>query len=79
MRKSVANIDDDLDFISKTANYFLAFVNHKYGYNGGRAGLFARPTRHQTMDRCNRSQTCGRARRHQVDCDQMSSLASLIV
>jgi hypothetical protein len=31
MGKPVANIDDDLDFILKTANYLLALVNHKYG------------------------------------------------
>jgi len=31
----------------------------------GRAWPFARPTRHQTMDRNNRSQTLWRARRHQ--------------
>jgi hypothetical protein len=29
--KPVANIDDDLDYISKTANYLMALVNHKYG------------------------------------------------
>lgn len=31
MGKPVANIDDDLDFISKTTKYLLALVNHKYG------------------------------------------------
>jgi hypothetical protein len=31
MGKPLANIDNDLDFISKTANYLLALVNHKYG------------------------------------------------
>lgn len=29
--KPVAGIDDDLDFISKTANYLLGIVNQKYG------------------------------------------------
>ena len=56
---------------------FLLFRLAKLGSVGdyetsspaGRAGPFARPTRHQTMDRSNRSQTCGRARRHQVGCD----------
>jgi hypothetical protein len=27
----LVNIDDDLDYISRTANYLLALVNHKYG------------------------------------------------
>jgi hypothetical protein len=31
MGKPVANVDDDLDFISKTANYLMALVNQKYG------------------------------------------------
>ena len=31
MGKPIANIDEDLDFISKTVNYLLALVNHKYG------------------------------------------------
>jgi hypothetical protein len=31
MGNPVPNIDDDLDFISKTANYLLALVNNKYG------------------------------------------------
>jgi hypothetical protein len=31
MGKPVANIEDDLDFILKTANYLLALVNRKYG------------------------------------------------
>jgi hypothetical protein len=29
--KQVPNIDLDLEFISKTANYLMALVNHKYG------------------------------------------------
>jgi hypothetical protein len=29
--KPVANIDKDLDFISRTANYLMALVNQKYG------------------------------------------------
>jgi hypothetical protein len=29
--RQIANIDDDLEFISKTANYLMALVNKKYG------------------------------------------------
>ncbi len=31
MGKPLPNVDDDLDFISKTVNYLMALVNRKYG------------------------------------------------
>lgn len=31
MGKPIGNVDDDLDFLSKTVNYLLALVNQKYG------------------------------------------------
>ncbi len=41
--KPIANIDDDLDFISKTANYLLALVNHKYGVQLNIIKVFSLP------------------------------------
>lgn len=40
MGKPVANIDADLDYILKTANYLLALVNHKYGVQLNVAKMF---------------------------------------
>lgn len=31
MGKHIAKIEDDLDFLFKTANYLLALVNQRYG------------------------------------------------
>ena len=44
MGKPVVNIDDDLDFISKTANYLLALVNHKYSVQLNIIKIFGLPT-----------------------------------
>jgi len=44
MGKTVANIDDDLDFILKTANYLLALVNNKYGVQLNVLTMFNLPT-----------------------------------
>ncbi len=41
--KPVANIDDDLEFISRTANYLLALVNNKYGVQLDIIKIFGMP------------------------------------
>lgn len=43
MGKPVANIDDDLEFISRTANYLLALVNNKYGVQLNIIKIFGMP------------------------------------
>src|ERR1700733_5531237 len=42
--KPVQSIDEDLDFIWKTANYLLALVNHKYGVQVSMFKLLNQPT-----------------------------------
>ncbi len=44
MGKAIANIDEDLDFILKTANYLLALVNNKYGVQINILTMFNLPT-----------------------------------
>jgi hypothetical protein len=48
--KPVQSVDDDLDFIWKTANYLLALVNHKYGVQVSMFKILNPPTAPDAMN-----------------------------